>query len=165
MLSFFPRGRSTTTEDVQTNTENSGRHIRRKSPGGSFHTSIEITDHQDLFRFYNRYIFLVVFPIMFTAIFRDSILWIIKDAILFPLPVMKDGRLPSLLKHSLTTSSGASTRGLNNPVLPGSDFIYPGVDVAPAQQPIISMPLFFHSYQRLSDRIMRKAFVAAYTDR
>ena len=35
------------------------------------------------------------------------------------------------------------------------------VDVAPAQQPMISTPLFFHSYQRLSDRMRRKAFDAA----
>jgi hypothetical protein len=56
-----------------------------------------------------------------TAIFRGNILCMKKEAILLPLPVIKEGFLPSFLKHSLTTSSGSCTPGAKGLAFAGAE--------------------------------------------
>jgi len=135
--------------------------MKRKFHTGSFPLYINRQQAHASRLFYSLYILRVVSPIMFIAIFRGRIFCIINDANLLALPVMKEGRLPNFLKHSFTTSSGLSTRGVKNPVFSGCVFLKPGVAVAPAQHAITSTPLFFHSYHRLSASILLNALVAA----
>src|SRR5215467_4289088 len=96
------------------------------------------------------YIFLVVFPIIFTAFSLEKIFCMKKEATRFPLPLMNEGVLPSFFRHSSTTSSGSCGRGASHPIFPGFERMKLGVEVAPAQQAITSIPFGFHSYHRLS---------------
>ena len=124
-----------------------------------------IENQTSLIAAYNLYIFRVVSPIILIAIFLGRILCIINDATLFPLPVIHDGCLPSLLKHTAGISSGNSILGAKKTLFPGCVFLKFGVEVAPAQHAIISTPLFFHSNHRLSPSMRIYAFVAAYMDK
>jgi hypothetical protein len=60
---------------------------------------------------------------IFTAVMRGSNLCIMNEANLLAWPDINEGLRPSLLKHSLTTSSGFCAAGASRLTFPGFERI------------------------------------------